>query len=246
VTTSILVEQRHGRHRARFTSGLLRAQLLHGPDDRCRVGLLATTALLLGGDQVELEIVVGEDATLELLDVAGTVAYHGRGATSGWQVRLQLEAGARLRWSGEPLVVSYGARVIRSLDVDLAASSSLMLRETVVLGRSGEPGGRCTSRTAIRRTGQDLLVETLDLDAVDLRRLPGMLGRHRVVDTIVALGLPEPRAAQGAARFRLVEPGCTVTRYLGQEVSRSPLHDAWRDFVLPLAEADAQDQPALR
>ena len=38
------------------------AQQLHGPADRCRIGLLATTALLLGGDAVELEVEVGPGA----------------------------------------------------------------------------------------------------------------------------------------------------------------------------------------
>ena len=32
---------------------------LHGPPEMCRVALVATTALLLGGDQVELDVRVG-------------------------------------------------------------------------------------------------------------------------------------------------------------------------------------------
>ena len=46
-------------------------------------GWSATTALLLGGDAVELVVEVGPGAVLDLFDVAGTVAYHGRGRSGG-------------------------------------------------------------------------------------------------------------------------------------------------------------------
>ena len=34
---------------------------------------------------------VGEGASLELFDVAGTVAYHGRGQSASWRVTILLE-----------------------------------------------------------------------------------------------------------------------------------------------------------
>ena len=44
-----------------------------------RSALLATTATLLGGDTLRLAVEVGPGLRLDLRDVAGTVAYHGRG-----------------------------------------------------------------------------------------------------------------------------------------------------------------------
>ena len=92
--TRVSVHAHEGRHRTRLQTGLLRPQPLHGPADRCRIGLLATTALLLGGDRVELDVQVGPGATLELVDVAGTVAYDGRGRPASWSVRPCVVAGS--------------------------------------------------------------------------------------------------------------------------------------------------------
>ena len=66
--------------------GLLRAQRLHGPAGPVPgSALVGQTALLLGGDAVELDVRVGPGARLELCDVAGTVAYDGRGRSARWR-----------------------------------------------------------------------------------------------------------------------------------------------------------------
>jgi urease accessory protein len=232
VTTRIEVELRDGRHRTTVRAGLLRAQVVHGPLDRVRIGLLATTALLLGGDEVELEIEVGPGSTVELFDVAGTVAYDGRGRGAAWRSRVLLHEGARLRWSGEPLVVSDGADVLRTLEVDLAARAEVLLRETLALGRHGEQGGSLVNRTHVRRAGRDVLLEDQHLVA-GARERPGLLGAHRIIDQVLAFGVTMPEVAGAACRFALVEEGSSMVRYLGAELSLSPLHQLWREFPLP-------------
>jgi urease accessory protein len=232
MTTRLAIEVVDGRHRTTMTAGLLRPQLVHSPPDRCRIGLLATTALLLGGDEVELEVELGCGATVELFDVAGTVAYHGRGKSAAWRVRLRLGPGARLRWSGEPLVVSDGADVLRTLDVHLAADAALLLRETLVLGRAGEGGGVLRTRTAVTRAGHALLLEEQLLDRAGHRAFPGMLGHHRLLDSIMTVGLPGTTGYGTASQFTLVDAGSTLTRYLGSDLASSPLHRAWRELVL--------------
>lgn len=219
--TRIEVELRDGRHRVRQREGLLRAQRLHGPDDRCRLGLLATTGLLLGGDEVEIEIVLGPGARLELSDVAGTVAYHGRGRAASWHTRIEVAPGARLVYRGEPFVVADGAEVDRGLELDLAAGACAAVRETLVLGRSGERGGQVTARTAIRRCGRDLLVEELELGP-DTYGLPGLLGDSRVVDVVIRLAEPAPPAPP-AETFALLDGDTTITRYLGTSLAASPI-----------------------
>lgn len=221
------------RHRTRLRSGLLRPQQVHGPADRCRIGLLATTALLLGGDVVELDVEVGPGATLELFDVAGTVAYDGRGRPARWDVRIRVGAGGRLRWSGAPFIIGDGADVTRTLTLDLAADARASVRETLVLGRAGQVGGRVRSRTEISRESEPVLVEDLDLDPERHRRLPGMLGPLRVLDSVLALGASLPAAAgEDLVRFALPEPGSFLLRHLGTELDRSPLHRVWAAAAL--------------
>jgi len=229
----VAVSRRHGRFHTRLRTGQLRPQQLHGPDDRCRIALLATQALLLGGDAVELEVEVGAGVTLELSDIAGTVAYDGRGQPASWSVRVTVAEGGALRWSGEPFVVADGADVTRSLELELAQDARALVRETLVLGRSGQLGGRLRNRTTACRGGRAVLVEHTDLDPARHRRLPGMLGELRVVDTLLALGVEPPVVAAGLTRFRLVDPACAVVRHLGRELAGSPLHGLWSAAHLP-------------
>lgn len=220
------MERLGGRHRARLVTSLLRPQLLVADGERCRVALLATSALLLGGDTVELEVRVGAGATLDLLDVAGTVAYAGRGAPAGWHVRFSLGPGARLRYAGEPFVVADGADVSRTLQLDLDEDAEALVRDTVVLGRSGEAGGRLRSRTAVHRAGRPVLLEEQDLDAGRDRTAPGLLGAHRVLDTVLQVGGGAPLVAD-ATTYALVDGAGSVLRWLGSSLARSPLHRAW-------------------
>jgi urease accessory protein len=223
VTTTIAVERVGGRHVARLRQGLLRPQVVAASAERCRIGLLATTALLLGGDVVELEVRVGAGARLDLFDVAGTVAYHGRGEASAWHVRVDLAAGAGLTYAGEPFVVADGADVSRTLELDLGPGAAAAVRDTVVLGRAGQRGGRLRSVTTVRREGRPVLLEDQRLDPDRWRDAPGMLGAHRVLDTVTWLGSAAPTPA-AATTYALVGGAGTLTRWLGTSLADSPLH----------------------
>lgn len=225
--TTIAVDRVGGRHVTRLAQGLLRPQVVASGPDRCRIGLLATTALLLGGDVVELEVRVGPGGRLDLFDVAGTVAYHGRGEPSAWHVRLDVAEGGVLTYAGEPFVVGDGADVTRTLEVDLAGDAAVVLRDTVVLGRSGQVGGRLRSTTAVQVAGRPVLLEDQRLDPDRLRAAPGMLAAHRVLDTIIQLGSAGPTPTC-ATTYALVDGAGTLTRWLGTSLAESPLHQADR------------------
>ncbi len=221
--------------RIQLRHGQLRAQRFADRSGWVRLGLLATTALLLGGDEIEIEVVVGPDSRLELRDIAGTVAYAGRGRRTAWQVRVSVAEGASLIWAAEPLVIADGADVDRTCDLDLAPGASALLRETLVLGRSGERGGILRNRTRVRRDGEDVLLEDQRLDPTD-RVQPGMLGSTRVIDSISALGSnveSGPAAGSDFSRFQLIEGGSSVSRFLGQDLASSPLHVVWRELADP-------------
>ncbi len=222
VSTRIEVTCRDRRSIFRSTAGLLRAQRLHGPPDVCRVALVATTALLLGGDEVDLEVYVGPGARLELSDVAGTVAYHGRGRSAGWSTRIELDNGAGLVYRGQPFVVADGAEARRLLSLDAAPSATALIRETLIFGRAGEVGGSVHDRLLVRRAGRELLIEDQCLDPAKRQR-PGVLGPHRVVDTLLALGCDPGSVPPGATRFQLLESGSTLTRFLGRSLADSGL-----------------------
>jgi len=183
---------------------------------------VATTALLLGGDEVEVAVELGPGARLDLFDVAGTVAYHGRGRPAFWRTTVVLADGAELTYAGQPFVVSDGADVTRTLRLDLAGTARLRLRETLVLGRKGQTGGRVHNRAELRVGGVEAWREDTDLDPAGIRDLPGLLGGRRVVDTLLTVGQPAPPVPPAVA-YALPGGVGTVTRYLGTELADSPL-----------------------
>lgn len=229
--------------RVRLRHGLLRGQRVHGPPGGVRIGVLGTQALLLGGDTVDLHVRVGPAARLDLFDVAGTVAYNGRGRPAAWRIHVTIGAGGRLTWAGQPFVIADGADVARSLDLELASDATLLLRETLVLGRTGERGGRVRTRTALTVAGRPLLREDQDLDPA-WRDLPGLLGGSRVIDSLLTAGTTAPAEAGGAVRHMLPDGTAAVVRHLGTDVATSPLHRIWRQMVMAaITEPTASGPP---
>ncbi|MGC5341433.1 urease accessory protein UreD [Streptomyces sp. DT171] len=200
-----------GRHLARDLgpgSFLAPRPLLPVPDG-LRIALVGTTAGLLAGDDLSLRITVGPGARLRLVEPTGLVAYDHRGGTSAWRARIDIAEGGELRWDSQPFVISSGASVERSMDVRLARGARMVWRDTLVLGRSGERGGGVRATTRASYDGDELLVEDLDLTDPWLRELPGILGPHRVIGSVTALG-GRPGGPPHPYRTDLAGPGAQV------------------------------------
>jgi urease accessory protein len=234
--------------RVRTSDGLLAARIVTRDGDHAEVALVAGGAMLLGGDRVVVRIQVDPGCTLTLTDVGGTVAYDGAGRECRWDADVSLGPGARLTWAGLPFVVADGADVRRTTTARLGAGAAVTLRETVVLGRSGERGGRMVLRTDIADDVGPILVE--ELTAAGDRPVPGVLGGHTVIDTLTVVRgsgagspgerpddvgpgpgnhgpgpHPRPGAASrldDAVTLRL-DRGGTLTRWLGSATHLSPL-----------------------
>lgn len=233
--TAVAVTPSTAAAACRLVTGALSPRLL-GRDARgARVALVATGALLLGGDHVRIELEVAGGAWLDVVETAGTVAYDGGGTPSTWSVHARLGPGARMRWNGLPFVVADGAAVRRTTTLDLAEGARALVRETLVRGRTGEPCGELRSLTDARIEGRPVLVEDLDAGAVGAE--PGALGGHRVIDQVLAIGWrPPPSAEADAPRFDLAGPGALV-RLLSDATHRTHAVDAaetaWRTAVAP-------------
>jgi urease accessory protein len=199
--------------RTEVRSSHLRAFALGGT----RVALVPEQAVLLAGDHVEVSVRVGRGRTLEIVEPGGTVAYAMRGRQARWDVTVEVEEGGCLLWDGQPFVVAEGADVSRSLCVSLAAAARVLLRETLVLGRSGEGPGSLLTWTAVHRDGVPVLVEELDSRTG--------LGRHRVLDQVLEVGFETvaDRPPQPPGATMVLESGDRLHRWLGAETHASPI-----------------------
>jgi urease accessory protein len=202
-----------------------------------RVALVASTALLLAGDRVVVEVSIAEGLSLEVLETAGTVAYAMRGGSASWDVRADVGESAALTWAALPFVVADGALVHRSSEVDLADGAIAVLRESLVLGRTGQQGGVLESRSRYRFSGRPILVESLRLDP-DARRNPAVLAGSRCLDTVTVLGKRLPDAPEV---LQLDGLG-SIARRLVDQLHHSGLDDTFRIASMP----SSANTPALR
>ena len=136
------------------------------------------------------------------------VAYDAAGTMSGWRLSATIGDRALLLWQGEPFIVANGANTLRSSHFDLGEESTLCIRETVVLGRTGENGGSVRIRNRVSRGNSSLLVEDLDLTDRATRELPGIIGTAHVVDTVTLVGTPVPSRADPPRRIGLRTERC--------------------------------------
>ncbi|APE34415.1 urease accessory protein [Nocardia mangyaensis] len=106
------------------------------------VHLIGTAATPLGGDELDISIVVRPGARLVVRSVAATIALPSTAtplSVAHW--RFEVGEGAELDFDPEPTIVAGGAHHHTVTAVLLAPDARLRLRERVQLGRSGEDGG---------------------------------------------------------------------------------------------------------
>ncbi|MGA1828370.1 urease accessory protein UreD, partial [Microbacterium sp.] len=190
---------------------------------RAHIAVAAAGMVLLGGDDVQIEIDVGPGCTLEIEDVGGTVAYPG--ARSSWLLGARIGAGGTLLWHGLPFVVTDGADVVRRGSLTLESGAGAVIRETLVLGRHGERGGRLVSALTVVDAGGPILVERLEADGTEPE--PGVLGSNRVVDAVIAVGFRPPARPMDLEFDR---PGA-MARHLSDHTHSSPLDPVWDAWV---------------
>ncbi|MEU3710466.1 urease accessory protein UreD [Streptomyces catenulae] len=163
----------------------LRRLRARGPAARvCIVGAMTAP---LGGDRLRIEATAEQNATLHLTSSAATLAL--RGATSAaaiYDIRLTVADGAELRWLPKPLICAAGSNLRQTWTIDLAPTARLVLREEQILGRTGEPSGRLTTRLTVRRAGHTLLTQeaTYGPDAPGWDG-PAVLDTHRATGQLL-------------------------------------------------------------
>ena len=196
-----------GRVRVTSGGGPFRAITLAVDDQGARVALVPDRALLLAGDSVEVSVVVADGLALHLQETSGTVAYAMRGGSASWSFDAVVGADARLVLDALPWVSASGSRVARNLSVNLGSAATLLARETLVLGRSGEGPGSLVSHTTVTRGSRPVLVEEL----CSANQAP-----YRILDSVLAVGHRDERHVEPPAPF-LLETGDRLWRRLGHE-----------------------------
>jgi urease accessory protein len=153
---------------------------------------------------LSVRIELGPGARLELIEVAATIAQHGRGGPHArLETTVHAAEKAALVWDAKPLVLCEGCAVERAIAVDLASGATALLRDTVVLGRAAEEPGALGTSTVVTYGGAPLHHEALDTADLELLRSPAVAGDAHVLDAVAIFGVRR----QGPGVLQLAGPG---------------------------------------
>lgn len=222
-----LVENRH--------QGPLRVQKALYPEGEavCQAIVLHPPAGIAGGDQLAIDIALGEDAHAQITTPGAGKWYRSAGAEAAQRVSLHLGEGATLEWLPQESIVFNGARARMSTHVNLAASSRFIGWDMLCLARvaSGErfDSGRFDLFCRVDRNDVALWIERGGVDGSDpMLASPAGWAGHAVCGTLLCSFpelpqrapelLPALRALRpvdGAVHGISLLPGLLVARYLG-------------------------------
>ncbi len=104
----------------------------------------------IGGDEWQLDVEVGEGATLMLGTVSATLALPGpHGNASRSEVNISVAEGGTLIWLPGAQIAAANCHHVAVNRIDLAEGARLFSREEVVLGRHGELPGNFRQRLRV-------------------------------------------------------------------------------------------------
>lgn len=177
----------------------LAPRVLDAGADAVLACVLPTQAGPLSGDHDRVRIVVGAGATLVVRPVTATLALPGAARTR-LELDIEVGAGGRLVLEDPALIVAAGADVERTTTVALAVGAVVALRDTIVLGRAGEPGGRVISTLRVGDGEGVVLHDALRLDPATSRQdaYVALAAGHRAAGTLCLLGREVPDEPQHA------------------------------------------------
>jgi urease accessory protein len=224
------------RRRRVEEQGSLRLRFPHTDAAELEAVIINTAGGIAGGDRLDIEVSVADDARLVVTTAAAEKIYRASGPEATIAVKLEVGAAAALCWLPQETILFDRARLSRRIDVALADDASLVLAEALVLGRTamGEAvsHGQFVDRWRIWRGGRLVFAETMRLDGP------------------IAQMLAEPAIAGGGAALAAVvlvpgdERQTTTVRGLGDRLAGEVGISSWNG--LAVARLCARDGATLR
>lgn len=180
------------------------------------VYLVGTAAGPLGGDDLALDIDVGPGSRLVIRSAAGMLLLPGpHGGASALRITARVGLGGRLDFAPQPAVAAAGCDHRTDARVDLATGATLRWREEIVLGRHGEPSGRCASRLDVALTGTAAYRGELAVGGPQTDHSSAVLDGAGAAGSVLLIDAARPRppaaVREGLAVLPLAAPGAAVT-----------------------------------
>jgi urease accessory protein len=175
-------------------SGGYRARFPTTHDETCEAVLINTGGGMAGGDAMRVEAALEAGSHAIVTSQAAEKIYRSQGDDTRIETVLSVGEGATLHWLPQESILFSGARLSRSLTIELAPSAALVACESVFFGRAamGESllRGSLRDRWRIRREGRLAFADDLRLDGAIASHLarPAIGAGARAAATVVAAG----------------------------------------------------------
>ena len=138
------------------------------PGDIPVAALLTTSGGLTGGDRLRISVGTTAGARAIAATVAAEKVYRSLGPDANVRVSLTVEAGGWLEWLPQETILFDGARLVRAVEVELAAGARLLAVETLVFGRTARGErfrhGKLLDRWRVRVDGRLVWADQLQLE----------------------------------------------------------------------------------
>lgn len=174
------------------------------PGDALQLSMVGGAAGPLGGDDLQLQLYVGEGASVIVRSVGATMVQPGTtDAQSNTDIHVTVAAGARLDWWPEPTVSVIGSRHRAVTTIELAADASLRWVDEVSLGRFDEASGRLSLRQRLEVSGRVVVDHETEFGSTALTG-PGGHGHGRCILSALIVGDDAPTTAESIVGSGLV------------------------------------------
>lgn len=203
-----------------YQDGCAKIRLPHTHDSSLQAVLINTAGGLTGGDEVGWTAEAADNARLVLTTQACERVYRSLGDDAKVRNRLIAGPGAQIDWLPQETILFDGAKLDRTLEVDLAEGASLCAVEAVLLGREamGEAARNAMLRDnwRIRRNGRLVHAEATQLSADPLERDNlSLLDGALAFATVLLIG---PRAEQKLGAVRALLSGRVGASLVGDRL----------------------------
>jgi urease accessory protein len=149
-------------------SGSLRVRFPSPETSALSAVLLNTAGGIAGGDRFAVSVRAGPDSRVVVTTASAEKIYRSHGPAARLDVTLSATDRARIAWLPQETILFDRAALARRIDIDLAATASLLCAEVVVFGRTAMDErlreGSFVDRWNLRRDGKLVFAETTRLD----------------------------------------------------------------------------------
>lgn len=184
--------------------------------------LVNTAGGITGGDDYRLDAIAKNGAALTITTQAAERAYRAQpGETGRVFTSLTVEAGARLNWLPQELILFERCALSRRLTINLEESAQLLMVEPVVFGRAAMDETLCDiqfrDRITITRDGAPIYVDGMRLDgdaSQHLARVAIAKGAKAMASVVVV----RPDAEAQLVPIRGMLPDTAGASLIGEDV----------------------------